>query len=147
MQCLIERWSRVNTMEVRERRILEHCVEHYVLGGKNTARFFCLPSCPILAWVAVITSNTLVLKSNRFGSMFLDKFKLQRINFSPTRAGSLHEKGENDWKNSTNSHFLRDVFLGSYGRALFLLNFHYVPYKKSYCIHVGNPEATSKALC
>ena len=26
-------------MEVRERRIVEHCVEHYVLGGKNTARF------------------------------------------------------------------------------------------------------------
>lgn len=29
----------VNTMEVHERRIVEHCVEHYVLGGKNTARF------------------------------------------------------------------------------------------------------------
>ena len=26
-------------MEVHERRIVEHCVEHYVLGGKNTARF------------------------------------------------------------------------------------------------------------
>ena len=26
-------------MEVRERRIVEHCVEHCVLGGKNTARF------------------------------------------------------------------------------------------------------------
>ena len=25
----------VNTMEVRERRIVEHCVEHYVLGEKT----------------------------------------------------------------------------------------------------------------
>ena len=26
-------------MEVRERRTVEHCVELYGLGGKNTARF------------------------------------------------------------------------------------------------------------
>ena len=99
------------------------CWALWFIGGKNTARFFCLLSCPILAWVAVINSNRLVLKSNRFGSMFLDKFKLQRINFSPTRAGSLHEKCLNVWKNSKNSHFWRDVFLGSYGPAYFLLIF------------------------
>ena len=72
-------------------------------------------------------------------------FKLQSKNCSPTRAGSLYEKSESDWKNSTNSHLLRDVFFGSYG-SVFFLNFHYAPYKKSYCIDVGNPEATRKAL-
>ena len=36
-------------------------------------------------------------------------FKLQSINFSPTRAGSLHEKCENDWKNSTNSHLFSRI--------------------------------------
>ena len=34
----------------------------------------------------------------------------------------------------------------AYGPAFFFFNFHYAPYKKSYCIDVGNPEATRKAL-
>ena len=70
-------------------------------------------------------------------------FKLQSINFSPTRAGSLHEKCENDWKNSTNSHLF---FSDRTVRHFFFCNFHYAPYKKSYCIDVGNPEASRKAL-
>ena len=65
-------------------------------------------------------------------------FKLQSINFSPTRAGSLHEKCE--------KHKFAPFFLGWYGPAFFFCNFHYAPYKKSYCIDVGNPEATRKAL-
>ena len=42
------------------------------------------------------------------------------------------------------------LFKGRFPRivrsGIFFVNFHNAPYKKSYCIHVGNPEATSKAL-
>lgn len=145
MQCLLERWSKHDggTWAPNSWTLCwALCFRR-----KNTARFLsAFLSYNSLSCRYKIPTR-LLWKAIAFAQFSLTNgFKLQRINFSPTRAGSLHEKCENDWKNSTNSHFLRDVFLGSYGPAFFFLNFHYAPYKKSYCIDVGNPEATRKAL-